>query len=292
MPGPRLGPLLGTTIGTMNQPDDRRSLPPTEAQRAATLARFEEHRRAWLENAALRELYRGWYLRVAHALASAPAGPRVELGSGPGFAREFIADLELTDLVAAPWLDRQASADALPYADRSVAALVLFDVLHHLASPHAFFQEAERVLVDGGVIVLCEPLISLLSYPVWKLLHDEPLRLWVDPLHPALDPGKGTGQDLGQDAGKDPFDANQAIPTLLFCWRRRRFQAAFPSLRILTVEKLAGPSYPASGGFSHRPLLPMWIWRGLLAFEQRLPKLAFSFAGFRLLVVLRRQTRA
>ena len=62
--------------------------------RARTLARFEEHRRAWEANAPLRALYAEWYGRVAAALPPASLGPRVELGSGPGFARAFIPDLE------------------------------------------------------------------------------------------------------------------------------------------------------------------------------------------------------
>ena len=49
----------------------------------------------------------------------------------------------------APWHDREVSAEALPFADGSVGALVLFDVLHHLPSPRRFFDEAARVLRAG-----------------------------------------------------------------------------------------------------------------------------------------------
>ena len=72
--------------------------------------------------------------------------------------------------------DREVSADALPFADAALGALVLFDVLHHLPDPRRFFQEASRALRPAGRIVLCEPYVSLLSYPVYKFLHDEPLR--------------------------------------------------------------------------------------------------------------------
>ena len=65
----------------------------TSAQRDATLERFAGHRRAWEKNPALRALYQSWYERIAAVLAEAPAGRRVELGSGPGFARAFIPDL-------------------------------------------------------------------------------------------------------------------------------------------------------------------------------------------------------
>src|SRR3954468_20617914 len=50
--------------------------------RARTLARFEEHRRAWDTNPALRALYGEWYGRVAAGLP--PAAPGARRGVGPG----------------------------------------------------------------------------------------------------------------------------------------------------------------------------------------------------------------
>ena len=82
----------------------------------------------------------------------------------------------------APWHDGEASAEALPFEAGSIGALVLFDVLHHLPSPRKFFDEAVRVLAPGGRIVMCEPYISPVSYPVYKFLHEEPLDLGADPL--------------------------------------------------------------------------------------------------------------
>jgi len=247
--------------------------------RARTLARFEEHRRAWEANAPLRALYAEWYGRVADALPPASHGPRVELGSGPGFARNFIPDLELTDLVKAPWHDREVGAETLPYADGSLGALVLFDVLHHVPAPRAFFAETVRVLKPGGRLVMCEPFIGPLSYPVYKLLHEEPVDMSADPLAPA-----------SRD-GRDPFDSNQAIPTTLFARARGRaaFARAFPALEVRAVERLAGPSYPASGGFSRGPLLPGALWRALHALEARLPEPLFAALGFRMLVTLEKR---
>ena len=252
----------------------------TEQQRARTVARFEAHRRAWDENPALRALYADWYGRIAAALPAPALGPRVELGSGPGFARAFIPDLQLTDIVRAPWHDREVSADALPFPDASLGALVLFDVLHHLSDPRRFFAEATRVLVPGGRIVMCEPHISPLSYPIYKLFHEEPLDLSVDPLAPAA------AADAEQ--GRDPFDSNQAIPSLLFGRHAGRFATDFPALRLERLEWLSAVSYPASGGFGRRPLLPRLIWSALHRLEARLPAPLFRWIGFRLLAVVER----
>jgi SAM-dependent methyltransferase len=249
-----------------------------EAVRAKTLARFHEHRRAWDVNPALRVLYGEWYGRVAAALAPASLGPRVELGSGPGFARAFIPDLELTDLVKAPWHDREISAEALPYADASLGGIVLFDVLHHVPTPRRFFAEAARVLRAGGRIVMCEPYISPASYPVYKFLHEEPVEMFVDPLEPA--------GPAGVADGRDPFDSNQAIPTVLFGRARGVFAREFPMFQVRSVERLAGLSYPASGGFSRGPLLPQAMWNVLHGLETRLPEAVFRLLGFRMLVTL------
>jgi SAM-dependent methyltransferase len=252
-------------------------MPISDEQRARTIERFERHRRTWAENPALRALYAEWYGRIADALPSPAAGPRVEIGSGPGFARNFVSDLELTDLVRAPWHDREVSADALPYRDASLGAIVLLDVLHHLPSPRRFFAEAVRVLRPGGRLVMCEPYISTLSYLVYKLFHDEPLAWRVDPL-----------ADHAAGDARDPFDSNQAIPTLLFGRARPAFEAAFPALAIRHLEHLAGPSYPASGGFSRAPLLPWPVWSFLHRLEARLPSAVLRRIGFRLLVVIER----
>jgi SAM-dependent methyltransferase len=238
-----------------------------------TLDRFAAHRRAWSDNQALRALYARWYGRIREALPA--SGPWVELGSGPGFGRDFVPGMLLTDLVAAPWHDRQVDAQSLPFEDGSLGALVLFDVLHHLPAPARFFAEATRVLRPGGRVVLCEPYVSPLSYPVYRFFHEEDLVMKVDPWHEA-------------DAGRDPFDSNQAIPTLLFARGARSLIARFPAFRLLHFERLAGPSYPASGGFSRPPLLPLPLWRGLLALEDHLPAAAFRLLAFRLLAVLER----
>lgn len=241
-----------------------------------TLARFERHRHAWRGNEALRTLYARWYERVRRELPPAELGPWIELGSGPGFGREFIPEMLLTDLVQAPWHDRQVDAQALPFGDASVGALVLFDVLHHLPAPARFFAEAQRVLRPRGRIVLCEPYMSLLSYRIYRHLHEEGADLRADPF----------GEQKGED--KDPFASNQAIPTLLFQREAAELVRRFPALRLASLEHLAGPSYAASGGFSRGPLLPGPLWRALLAVEEHLPRGLFRHLGFRLLAVVER----
>jgi SAM-dependent methyltransferase len=245
---------------------------PAAPFRDSTLARFAEHRKAWAANPALRVLYQRWYGRIREELPG--EGPWVEIGSGPGFAREFIPGMELTDVVQAPWHDRQIDAGALPFSAGSLGALVLFDVLHHLPAPARFLAEAQRVLRPGGRLILCEPYVSPLSFPIYRWFHEERLDMSVDP--------------LAETTPGDPFDANQAIPTLLLQRVPQELARRFPALRLLRLERLAGFAYPASGGFSRGPLLPMSLWKALVALEDHLPAAVFRLIGFRLLAVLER----
>jgi SAM-dependent methyltransferase len=255
----------------------------TAEQRTRTLARFQQHREAWDRNPVLRTLYGDWYQRIRQHLPPLALGPWWELGSGPGFARAFIPEMSLSDLVGGPWHDRELSAEALPFGDGEIGALVLFDVLHHLPSPSRFFAEAARVLRPGGRVVMCEPYVSPLSYPVYKFLHEEPLHGGIDPL--TMDATTAAGD-------KDPFDSNQAIPTLMFrdVAAQQRFRRQFPALAIRQVQRLAGPSYAASGGFSRAALLPERLWRAWYALESRLPEVAFRALGFRMLVMIEKES--
>jgi hypothetical protein len=110
------------------------------------------------------------------------------------------------------------------------------------------------------------------------MFHQEALALRIDPL---------AGFDAQAAArSRDPFESNQAIPTLLFGRRRQLFAETFPSLSVHRVAHLSGLSYPASGGFSRRAFLPRALWSALHRMEARLPEAIFRLIGFRMLIVI------
>ncbi len=239
-------------------------------------ARLQAHRAAWQGKPATRKIYDDYHRRL---LAACVPGSILDVGSGSGHFRENADKIIAIDILAAPWLDAVADAQALPFRDGSIANIAMLDVLHHIERPRAFFSEAARVLEKGGRLVMIEPAITPLSWFAYKFLHPEPVELDADPLG-------------AQEAtpGRDPFDANQAIPNLLFAResKRRKFAESFPELQVLEVNWLSLFAYPLSGGFKNWSLIPGIAVAPTLAFERLLLPLLGRFMAFRMFVVIER----
>ncbi len=131
----------------------------------------------WRRKPLLREVYAGFYREIAARLDGRPEGPVVECGSGIGNLKSVIPEAVATDLFPNPWIDRTENVFALSFADNSVAALILFDVFHHLEYPGTALAEMHRVLKPGGRLVLFEPAAGLLGRLALGLFHHEPLAL-------------------------------------------------------------------------------------------------------------------
>jgi len=131
----------------------------------------------WQRKPLLREVYASFYREIATRLVGRPEGPVLECGSGIGNLKSVLPDCIATDLFPNPWIDRTENVFALSCADRSVAALILFDVFHHLEYPGTALVEMHRVLKPGGRLVLFEPAAGLLGRIILGLFHHEPLAL-------------------------------------------------------------------------------------------------------------------
>ena len=125
----------------------------------SSLRTLEIQREAWERRPLVRELYEGWYRRIAGELAPGGA-PTVEIGCGIGTLKESIPEVIATDVVETPWTDQVVDASSLTYGDAELSNLVMVDVLHHLSEPIRFLNEARRVLAPGGRVVMVEPYCS------------------------------------------------------------------------------------------------------------------------------------
>ncbi len=237
-----------------------------------------ERRRAIIRNKRfLFQLYEEWYGLIRRHLPSG-ADPVVELGSGAGFMKEWIPGLVTTDVLPVAGVDRVLPATGiLPFADGSLRAIVMTDVLHHIGTPERFFTEAARVVRPGGAIVMIEPWVTPWSRFVYGHFHSEPFRpeaeQWGFP-------------DQGPLSG-----ANGALPWILFVRDRSKFERQFPEWSPTRIEPLMPFAYLLSGGVSLRSLAPGWAYRPCRVLERALGPVGKRSAMFALITLVRNVPR-
>jgi SAM-dependent methyltransferase len=234
------------------------------------------HRAQWARKKAIRLLYRDFHCRL---LESCPEGSVLDIGGGTAHIKDFKPDIISADILSFPGIDVVADAHRLPFRNGAFAGLVMLDVLHHLERPIEFLEEASRVLKSGGRLAMMEPAMTPLARRFYDRFHEEPVDMRADPFAPVV-----------ADPNRDPFDANQAIPSLLFATpaARLRTEARIPSLRIVSVRWLSLFAYPMSGGFQSWSLLPAALVGPLLAFEEKVPEALRKQIAFRMMIVIER----
>ncbi len=238
-------------------------------------AALERYRTIWQRKPVLRLIYDDFYRRID---AACGPGLTLEIGGGIGGMKERRPEVITTDVQIAPWLDCVADAQRLPFAQGTLGNIVMLDALHHLEFPALFFREAERVLRHGGRVVMVEPAITWGSTLFYRLLHHEPVRMSADPLASGA-----------PDPTRDPYDSNQAIPTLITTRDLDRFHHLFPNLRISSVHWFSLLSYPMSGGFKSWSLLPKGAAPYVLRGEEIVEGTIGRFTAFRMMVVVERR---
>ncbi len=238
---------------------------------------FERHRRVWAKKPVLRRIYQDEFFARLLSFRKKD-GTCVEVGGGPGFFKQALPEVFATDLVWCAWLDAVADAQSLPFRTSSVANVFGLDVLHHLAAPVRFLEEAERVLAPGGRLILIEPWITPFSYLVYRHFHEEDCDLSARPWD---------SSDTRPLKEKKAFEANQAIPYLLFGRRHvSRTLQCVPRLTLRVLEPFCLFAYLLSFGFQPMNLLPEFLYSSIARFERATLPLWRRLAALRVILVL------
>jgi SAM-dependent methyltransferase len=232
----------------------------------------------WNRKPALRDVYSDFYRTIAAQLRGCPDGPIVECGSGIGNLKSVIPHAIATDLFPNPWLDRTENVYRLSFADESLAAVILFDVFHHLEFPGEALREIRRVLLPEGRLVIFEPGMGLLGRVILGTAHHEPLAMrqairWLPP--PDWDPLNST------------YYAAQGNSWRIFV--RREFNREIErDWNVASVEPMVALRWLLTGGFRGPLLLRKWMIPLVRLLESMLGLMPKTFAS-RLLVVLEKR---
>jgi SAM-dependent methyltransferase len=233
----------------------------------------EKHREIIRRKRFLRYIYEEWYGGIAERLPAVD-GAVLELGSGPGFLKEFIPRIITSEVIPFPGIDMVVDAAAIPFKTSSMRAIVMVDVLHHLPDPRAFLGEANRCLAPGGAVIMVEPWVSGWSSFVYKWLHHEPF----DPMAVQWET-----QVDGRLSG-----ANSALPWILFKRDRPLFESEFPDLVLDPVKLIMPFRYIFSGGTSHSTLMPFWSFGFWTWLEKILDPMMEKLAMFAIITLKRK----
>ena len=223
-------------------------------------------------NGFLQQIYREWCEAICRRLPEMP-GQVLELGSGAGILADYLPEAITSEVFPCRGIDMVADGRLLPLASRSLRAIILVDVLHHIPEVRGFFHEAASCLKPGGAAIMLEPWVSPWSTFVYTRFHHEPfLSDSPDWSFPQQGPLSG---------------ANIALPWIVFERDRARFEGEFPELHIEQIQPLMPFRYLVSGGVSMRSLMPRSatpLWR---AVERALEPWMRHWAMFALIVLRR-----
>ena len=198
----------------------------------------------------------------------------IEVGSGTSPLKQFLSNVITSDVLDLDYLDLVFDCheidklDAIP--DNSIDVITLTNVLHHLKSPIGFLNRAASKLKSGGKVIATEPFFSLLSTPIFKYLHHEPVDFGI------------SEPELGEVQG--PLaSANIALPWLIFFRRHEWLQRLNENFDVTTISlrTFSALSYMATGGISRKLPIPHFLYRVLfsadLAASRRFPRFCGAF---------------
>jgi Methyltransferase domain len=216
-----------------------------------------------------RELYRDQFRDLPN-----PQGLSIlEVGSGTSPLKQFLSNVITSDVLDLDYLDLVFDCHEIDkldaIKDNSIDVFTLTNVLHHLKNPIAFLNRAASKLKSGGRVIATEPFFSMLSTPIFKYLHHEPVDFRIS--EPELEV-------------QGPLaSANIALPWLIFFRQREWLQRLNENFDVatLSVRPFSALSYMVTGGISHRLPIPHFLYRTLfstdLAISRRFPAFCAAF---------------
>tara|TARA_B100000965_G_scaffold309769_1_gene269046 strand:+ start:18 stop:824 length:807 start_codon:yes stop_codon:yes gene_type:complete len=154
----------------------------------------------------------------------------IEVGSGAGFSKDFIKNknFKLTDLGNDEHLDyKNIDAQNTGFKTDSLNFVIASNMIHHIPYPIKFFKEINRILKNGGRLIIFESYCSIFFQLATMIMKHEgfdfTLNVW-DEEEPKSDE-------------KNAWHGNIAVPHLIFD-DRSRFNKEIGNLFEIEYEEL------------------------------------------------------
>ena len=154
----------------------------------------------------------------------------IEVGSGAGFSKDFIKNknFKLTDLGNDEHLDyKNIDAQNTGFKTDSLNFVIASNMIHHIPYPIKFFKEINRILKNGGRLIIFESYCSIFFQLATMIMKHEgfdfTLNVW-DEEEPKSDE-------------KNAWHGNIAVPHLIFD-DRSKFNKEIGNLFEIEYEKL------------------------------------------------------
>ena len=165
----------------------------------------------------------------------------IELGSGNGASKDILKNkkIVLTDIQKYSWISKKIDMNNLKLEKKylkKVDVFILNQALHHCANPNKLLKKMSLYLKKNGYILIREPEISFFLKFFLYFLDDEAWSFKVNIF------GK---KNIFNP--KSPWDANNAIPKLLFN-DEKKFHLNFPQYEIVKNELSEFLIFLNSGG--------------------------------------------
>ena len=162
----------------------------------------------------------------------------IELGSGAGFLKIYLKyKIHTSDTKKFPWIDLKLDAMDVKLKENSVDVFIASHTIHHFYSPKKFFNNIQKFLKPGGLLIIQEINTSLLIRFLLRLMKHEGWNYDVN----VFDENEILNNP------NDLWSANCAIPEMLF-EDEGKFKKNFPFFEIIKNDLNECFIFPLSGG--------------------------------------------
>jgi ubiquinone/menaquinone biosynthesis C-methylase UbiE len=203
----------------------------------------------------------------------------LEIGAGAGISKNF---LNKTNIVRTDYLNWDTQTDVLgninaenlPYKDNQFDVVFGIDMIHHVNNPYKVLEECIRVSKKNGKIILVEPYVSMFSYIIYKIFHDEDttysynFRKTYDLNNP---------QEGDQGVAKSMFKNKKGA---IFLKEKEK------QIKEITINLIHPLSFFSTGGLSKPLKINASIVSALLKIEKLIPNQIMKICASRMVVTI------